>query len=106
MRFSNLKKAWDGNVEKWLAESLDLTPYQKEKMKNDEVVRSAPFYFYEEKEAQKYPAWRLTLLFFFIYWLISLLIVLPARWLFTGRYGYGRKFMDNFHNVWVYKLGL
>lgn len=106
MRLSNLKEASDWDVEKWLAEELDLTPYQKEKMKSSELVRFSPFEFYEPKAKEKIsPLWRLTIFIFPIY-LILLYIGLPFTMLFTGKWGYGRKFIDKFHGVWVYKLKL
>ncbi len=37
MKLTNLKKASDYDVEKWLEKELDLTPYQKDKMKRDEL---------------------------------------------------------------------
>jgi hypothetical protein len=106
MRLSNLKRASDYDVEKWLTEELNLTPYQKEKMRDRELIRFTPFDFYEDKQKEKIsPLWRITIFFFPIY-LILLYIGLPFTMLFTGKWGYGRNFIDNFHNVWTYKLKL
>lgn len=31
---------------------------------------------------------------------------LPIKWIFTGKWGYGQKFYDNFHAKWTTKLNL
>lgn len=105
MKLSYLKQASDYEVEKWLEESLDLTQYQKEKLFNNEIVRFAPFYFYKVIEKQTNFWWRLTILIYPIYWIL-LFSYLPINWIFTGKWGYARKFIDNFHSKWTNKLGL
>ena len=39
------KEAENYEVEKWLEKELDLTPYQKSKLKSDEIVRFSKFTF-------------------------------------------------------------
>lgn len=106
MKLSSLTPASDHEVEKWLKEKLDLTDYQKEKLRDREIIRFAPFYFYKRAKPEKVGIlWRLTIIFFAVY-LILLFCSLPFKMIITGKWGYGRKFIDNFHNKWVRKLNL
>lgn len=107
MKLHNLEPAFDLEVEKWLCEKIpELTPYQKEKIRDKEIVRWAPFEFYKRRDNK--PAfflWRLTLIVLPIY-LILIFCFLPIKYLFTGKMYYGQKFFDNFHGVWMNKLKL
>ena len=48
MKLINLKKVPNYKVEKWLENNIkELTAYQREWMRNEEIVRFAPFEFYE-----------------------------------------------------------
>ncbi len=106
MNFSRLKPADDIDVRKWLIKEFDLTVYQKERLHRDELVRFSPFQFYEDRQEEKVsPLWRLTIIFYMIYW-VCLVVFLPIRWVFTGRWGYGQRFIDNFHSRWQDKLGI
>lgn len=106
MNLSNLRRASDWEVEKWLKDNLDLTPYQEEKLTDNETVRFSPFYFYQHVKAPKAAIiWRLTLPFYCLYWLI-LLMSLPMAFIFTGKWGYGRGFYDKFYAPWHRKIGL
>lgn len=106
MNFSNLKKASDFDVKKWLEEELKLTPYQKDLIYKNELVRFAPFYFYETKQKEKISfLWRLTILLFPIYYLVAL-IGLPINMIITGKWGYGQDFLEKFHYSWLNKLKL
>jgi hypothetical protein len=105
MKISNLKRAHDLEVQKWMEDNLNLNPYQKEKLRNDEIVRFAPYYFYKIEKSKTSFIWRLTLPLFVPYWII-LFIGLPFNFLITGKWGYGRGFIDKFHSKWVRKLGL
>lgn len=106
MNLSNLKKASDYSVEEWLTKSLDLTPYQRSKMRTSEMVRFSNFYFYEEKQKEKVSfLWRFTIIFWPIYFIL-LCIGYPFTMVFTGKWGYGRGFVDNFHSKWANKLKL
>lgn len=105
MRFSNLKRASDREVKQWLIDELDLSPYQKNKLYMDETIRFSPFYFYKVNKVKVSPIWRLTLLVWPIYW-CGLVIVSCIKWLFTGEFGFGRKFIDNFHSKWAKKINI
>ena len=106
MRLHHLKESSDYDVEEWLEQKLNLTSYQKEILRRDEIIRFAPFEFYERpKEKKPSFLWRLTILFYLIY-LILVFVGLPFNFLFTGKWGYGKKFYDNFHSKWMRKLNL
>ncbi len=106
MKLSRLERAPDYDVVKWLDKKLNLTAYQKDKLSQEEIMRWSPFYFYKLPERKKVSIlWRLTLPIFPIY-LLLVVIFNPIKWMFTGKWGYGRNFIDNFHNKWVRKLGL
>lgn len=107
MKLSQLEKASEFEVHKWLENSIvELTVYQKEKLIDDEIIRLSPFYFYKRPKKEKVSIlWRLTLLIFPVY-LLLIICLNPIKWIFTGKWGYGQKFLDNFHSKWVRKLGL
>lgn len=106
MKLTNLQHASDYEVEDWLKKQLDLTPYQKEKLRDSELIRFAPFEFYKHRKQVKTSIlWRLTIIFVPIY-LLLLIISLPIKFVITNQWGYGDKFYDNFHAVWWNKLNL
>jgi hypothetical protein len=106
MKLSQLEKASNYHVENWLQEKLALTPYQRSKMINDELIRFSPFEFYQRPKKEKVSVlWRLTLPLFPIYVLI-IIIINPIKWMITGKWGYNQKFFDNFHAKWTRKLGI
>jgi len=106
MKLTNLEPAYDLEVQKWLYETIDLTPYQKEKIRDNEIIRFAPFKFYKWRKKEKILfLWRLTI-FLVPFYLLILYMILPYRMIFTGEWGYGQKFIDNFHNKWLHKLNL
>jgi len=49
--------------------------------------------------------WRLTIFIFPFVWLV-LFICLPLNMLFTGKWGYSRKFNDKFLIPWISRLHL
>jgi hypothetical protein len=98
---SNLERASDHEVERWLEEELKLTPYQKSKLKNEGIIRHSFIYFYKDKSSKKSSfLWRLTIIPYVFYY-ITLFCFLPINFLITSRWGYGRNFMDKFHSKWV-----
>lgn len=104
MRFSNLKKASDYEVNDWLSEELELTPYQKERLINRELVRFAPFEFYKQKTKEKVSFfWRLTILIIPMY-IILLYIGSIINYMINGKWGLSRTFLDKFHYPWMNKL--
>lgn len=106
MKISYLIRASDYEVREWLEKELDLIPYQKEKLNNNEIIRFSNLYFYKIPKKEKVSRlWRLTILFFPIYYLLAFCF-LPINFIFTGKWGYGRNFIDKFHSVWVRKIGL
>ena len=107
MKLTNLKPVFDYEVEKWLISSIpELTVYQKQKIRNDEIVRFSGFQFYKRRKRIKVSIlWRLTFFLLPLYFAF-LLVSLPFGYLFTGKWGFGQKFYDNFHAVWFHKLGL
>ena len=106
MNLSSLKRARDFEVETWLEKIPDLSDYQKGCIRSDEFVRFAPFYFYKRNKNEKSNVlWRLTIAIVPLY-LIVIICGLPINMIFTGEWGYGRAFIDNFHRKWFKKLGL
>jgi hypothetical protein len=104
MKISYLERASDYEVRQWLEKELDLTPYQKQKLYDKEIIRFSPFYFYRDSKNKKSSIlWRLTILVFPIYYLLAFCF-LPINFIFTGKWGYGRDFIDKFHSVWVRKI--
>ena len=104
MKLSELTKVNDYYVKQWLKESLNLTPYQIEKM--GEMLEDSDFYFYEySKEKNVSLLWRFTLPFFLIEGIL-LVCLNPVKWLFTGKWGYSSKFLDTFYYKWKQKLNL
>lgn len=104
-RLSRLKQASDYKVEQWLIEELKLTPYQKEILRNEELVRFSDFYFFEQREKEKSNIfWRFTLPFYGVF-LLLLIIFLPINFLFTGKFGYKNK-LYSIVQYWKNKLKL
>lgn len=104
MKLHNLKPADTHAVNKWLIDKLNLGPYQKEKLHKDEIVRYAPFQFFEQKKKVNSKWMRLTLIPYCIIYLL-ILISLPFKYFITGRWGYAYEKIKWFDN-WQYKLGL
>ncbi len=106
MKLHRLKPASDHDIRKWLEEELQLSPYQKSRLRGSDMIRSSPFYFYEPRRNERVSAlWRFTIIPYLIYWVI-LFCGLPFTFLVRGDWGYGRKFYDNFHARWTEKLNL
>lgn len=105
MKLSRLRRASYIEVNQWLDKELKLTPYQREKLRNDEIIRFSEYYIY--KKGEKVGGnilWRLSIVPFIIY-IILITCFLPIYYIITGNWGYGRKFMDKFHAPWVRKIG-
>ncbi len=107
MRLSRLEEASEYEFREWMEKSnLNLTPYQKEKLRDSEMLRHSPYYLYKKPKAESVSfLWRFTLILFPIYLLI-IIVLNPIKWIFTGKWGYGQTFLDKFHYKWVRKLGL
>ena len=62
-------------------------------------------YTWKEKENQTKWYWRLSAPFFGIWWLIFVLIILPAKWLFTGNINFKQNSkLINFNMHWYNKV--
>lgn len=62
-------------------------------------------YAWEEEEPTGKNVWRLTAPFFFVYAIIIIGIVLPIKWLITGKYSFSQKSKINIFNIgWYNKI--
>ena len=103
MRLVNLKRVSDYKVEKWLYENIvELTAYQKQRIKEDEIVRFAPFKFYERRSKVDSFLIRLTIVFIPVAWCI-LVISLPFHFIATGSWGYKNL---SWFSKWLRNCGL
>jgi hypothetical protein len=100
MNLSALERASDIEVEAWIKKNIpELSPYQKEHIRDREMVRSSPFYFYKRKKKEKVSIlWRFTIIAVPVY-ILLLYLSLPIKMIITGSWGYGRNFIDKFHRV-------
>ena len=104
MKFHRYKKTSDYKVSDWLEKSIpELTPYQKQKIRDYEIVRFAPFEFFEKREKINSFWFRLTIIFIPIPFIIFF-IALPFSFLFTGYWGYKSK-VTNWYVKWCNNLG-
>ena len=103
MNLIKYKKLDNYEIRKILDQYIGLTDYQKEKLI---YIDWFPFSVikYTEKEPVK-PIWRLTILFYWIFCLLILLIH-PVKWLLQGdMYFTERSVIYRLYNVWTKKLG-
>jgi len=107
MNFSHFKQTSDREVEQWIIKSIpDLTIYQKEYIRTNEIVRFSPYRFLKRREPVKANFFfRLTIILLPFYFVL-LFLGLPIKLIITGKWGYGSKFIDNFHNKWLHKLNI
>lgn len=80
----------------------EITPYQKDCIKNDEIFRFSPYTFYKETEKVSNPLIRISILLYWLIWLL-LFIGLPFNFIFTGRWGYKK---INWFAKWTTACGL
>ena len=104
MNLHDYKKASDYDVQKWLEESIKLTPYQIEKLRDDEILRFSPFQFMEKRKKTNSLLLRLTILIIPFVWII-LFIGLLFNYLFTGKWGYGYDSLK-WYDQWRSNVGL
>ena len=105
MKFYRLQKASEYDFIKFLEDKINLTAYQKEKLRDNEILRFSKYEIYTAAKAESKFIWRLTILFVIPYILLMYLF-LPIKFIFTGTWGYGGKFIENFHKPWFRKLNL
>jgi len=99
MNLHNYQQTSDYKVEEWLIKKLDLTKDQAYKMRDSEMIRFAPFQFYERiKPKNKSIFIRLSAIFFLPV-LFIVMATLPFNYLFTGNWGYSTKTL-NWFNKW------
>lgn len=105
MKLVNFKKVWDRDVEKWLEESIpELTAYQKEVIRRDEIVRFAPFYFMERRKKVN-NVWLRFSIIFMLPVLLLLIAGLPFNFFVTGRWGWNYDKVK-WYSKWVSACGL
>lgn len=104
MKLSNLKKIDYYEVEQYLTEQLQLTAYQKQRMRDHDVLRTSPFYFYK-REKHVPVKWhiRLTLPIYCLF-ILLLIICLPLKFLITGQWRYSNKRFQKFMVEWSKRL--
>lgn len=105
MNLLRYKKVEMYEFRKILDKYIGLTEYQKEKLLGIDwfpftVIR------YEKPEPVK-PLWRLTILFYWLFLLVMLALVIPVKWLFTGKSYFSEKnWTYRVYAFWTKKLGL
>lgn len=105
MNLINLKKVEDYRVQDWLESHIkDLTPYQKEWIRNEEIVRFAPFEFMERRKKINNVFLRLSIVFMLPV-LLVLIIGLPFNFFATGSWGYDYEKIK-WYSKWVSACGL
>ena len=105
MNLINLKRASDYDVNKWLEKNIkDLSPYQKEWIRNEEIIRFAPFYFMQEREKVNSIWLRFTIIFILPVFIL-LLIGLPFNFFITGSWGYSDEKIK-WYSKWASSCGL
>jgi hypothetical protein len=88
MKLINLRRVNDYKVEEWLNKNIpELTAYQKQKIRENEIVRSAPFYFMERREKTNNILLRFSIIVM-VPVFILLMLGLPFNYFITGRWGY------------------
>lgn len=88
MKLHNLKKATDFEVEKWIMGKVpEISAYQKEQIREREIVRFSEFYFYKKRPRVRNFWLRLTIVFIPVVLLI-LILGLPFYFFATGTWGY------------------
>lgn len=99
------EEAENYEVNKWLIESLKLTPYQQDILRTEEIVRFSKFTFLKRRVHNKPNLlWRLSAIPFCLFYML-LFIFLPFTYIFTGELGYSMKFHDKYVSKWRNKIG-
>ncbi len=106
IKLSRYKKASEYEVKDWFHKNLpELSPYQKSKL-DSEFFRDTPYRFFKwEEESKTSLWWRMTLPLWPIYAFLAIIFV-TFRWMFTGKSGLPRKWLDNYHYPWAKKLDI
>lgn len=105
MNLINLERANDYKVEEWLEKSIpELTPYQKQHIRDHEIIRFAPFYFMKKRKKHKNILLRLTVIFVPPVFIL-LAVGLPFNFILTGIWGYSYKSVE-WYGKWLAAIGL
>jgi hypothetical protein len=105
MNLINLKKVSDYQVQEWLEKKIrELTPYQKKCIRDEQIIRFAPFYFMERRKKTNNILLRFTIIFILPV-LLLLFIGLPFNFFITGTWGYGYEKMK-WYSKWTSSCGL
>jgi hypothetical protein len=103
MNLINLKRVSDYKVQEWLEKKIpELTPYQKQKIYDYEIVRFAPFYFMERRKKTNNIFMRLSIIFMLPVFLL-LIVGLPFNFFITGSWGYKKL---KWFSKWTSSCGL
>lgn len=104
MILKNIKEVPNYKVEKWLNKNIkNITKYQEEWIRNEEIIRFAPFKFYEKKKKVTNIFFRISILFIWIPFVL-LALNLPFNFLITGTWGYSNKNI-NWFTAWAESCG-
>lgn len=105
MNLLRYKKLTNYEIGKILDRYIGLTDYQKSKLYNTDWF---PFSIvqYTQKEPVK-PIWRLTVLFYWLYCLLIILLISPVMWLLYGRSCVvsEKDIIYRIYSTWTKKLG-
>jgi len=90
MNLFKYNKVWDSDVERWLINSIpELTAYQKQCIRDDEIVRNSGYIIMEEAAKKTNNVFiRLSIVFVGPV-LLLLYLGMPFNYIITGRWGYG-----------------
>jgi len=106
MNLINLQKVSNYKVQDWLYTHIkDLTPYQKEWMRNEEIIRFAPFEFMERRKKTTPNIFLRFSIIFMLPVLLILIIGLPINFFINGNWGYNHEKMKWF-SKWTNSCGL
>jgi hypothetical protein len=105
MKLYNLKRASDYDVVEWIEKRIrNLTPEQKQWIRDEEIIRFAPFYFFKKKTEKVKNVWLRLSIIFIIPIFFLLLIGLPFNFFITGNWGYAENM--RWFGDWCRKCGL
>ncbi len=104
MNLIDLEKVSDYKVEEWIEKSIpNLTDYQKQVIRDKEIVRFSPYYFMVRRKKTNNIFIRFTILFMLPV-LLLLIIGLPFNYFITGSWGYKSERMK-WYGRWVNSCG-
>ena len=88
MKMINKVRVSENEVKKWLYDNIrDLTETQKRWIRDEEIVRFAPFEFYKTPKRVTNVFYRFSVILLPIVWTL-LMVLIPFKFLLTGKWGY------------------